>query len=212
MAALLWALERRSCAVRSRQAAPADLLLLLRGRQQVAGARVVLRCRGRSPRAVNNFHSAIQCGWHFSKPRRGAIWCHSDTTQICVTPQKCFWHQLAMGCLVSTLLSCSVGFGGSCRFMRSAMIPSSTPHPAPLPGTLSGESMGAMAVHNGATRGAICAGDWLACGTPYVAQSCAAHGCFSLVRQGRPTPQRPGDIVRITRRAVRANSAKGTAA
>ena len=138
MAALLSALERRSCTVRSPQAAPADLLLLLRGRLQVAGARVALRCRGRLPRALNNFQSAIPCGWHFGKPRRGAIWCHSDTTQICVTPQKCFWHQRAMGCLVSTLLSCSVGFGGSCRFMRSAMIRSSTPYPAPLPGNAFG--------------------------------------------------------------------------
>ena len=37
-----------------------------------------------------------------------------------------------------SLLSCSVGFRGSCRFMRTAMIPSSTPHPAPLPGNALG--------------------------------------------------------------------------
>jgi len=324
MAALLWALERHSCTVRSPQAAPADPLLLLRGRQQAAGARVALRCRGRLPRAVNNFHSAIPCGWHSSKPRRGAIWCHSDTTQICVTPQKCFWHQRAMGCLVSTLLSCSGCFRWRLWFFAlQCSAPARRIEPHRLV-ALWGHERGAMAVHNVATQGrlaraiehfcslraqwlccslsysepasdracmrcthttcpavlhlftagsvgwnpshiqpfilqcwisgelsfyahcndplqhsalsptawqrfrvdqwgqwryntgrlqgAVCAGDWPACGTPYVAQSCAAHGCFSLVRQGRPTPQRPGDIVRITRRAQRANSAKGTAA
>jgi len=75
-----------------------------------------------------------------------------------------------------------------------------------------GDQWGQWRYTTGRLQGAICAGDWPACSTPYVAQSCAAHGCFSLVRQRRPTPQRPGDIVRITRRAQRANSAPGTAA
>ncbi len=120
----------------------------LRGRLQVAGARVALRCRGRLPRAVNNFRSALPCGWHFSKPRRGAIWCHSDTTQICVTPQKCFCHQRAMGCLVSTLLSCSGCFPMGALVFRTAMIRSSMPHRAPPPGNVFGGINGG----NGGTK------------------------------------------------------------
>ena len=47
-----------------------------------------------------------------------------------------------------TLLSCSVGFGGVCRFMRSAMIRSSSPHPAPL----HGNALGGINGGNGGTQ------------------------------------------------------------